>query len=52
MRYNHTDCIRLLLARGADVNPRDNANVTPYGIAIMMNHEDTARMLDDAGGME
>jgi ankyrin repeat protein len=51
-RYGYTSLVRLFLARGADVNPRDDNEVTPYGIALDQNNLETAKVLKQAGGMK
>ncbi len=51
-RYGYTNLVRLFLARGADVNPRDDNEVTPYGIALDQNNLAVAEILKQAGGMQ
>jgi ankyrin repeat protein len=47
---NHHDAIRLLIARGADVDPRDFPdNATPLHFAAMHGDMETVRLLVEAG---
>ena len=48
------DLVKLLINRGAQVNPRDSqlTDLTPLNIARLMGYEDVARYLVHYGGLE
>ena len=46
----HTECVRLLLAAGADPNLADGQGVTPLTHARRKGHAEMARLLEAAGG--
>jgi ankyrin repeat protein len=48
-RENCRECVRVLLARGADINLPDPDGVTPLHLAIVNTNWDIAKQLIDAG---
>jgi len=47
--YGKTDVIKLLVARGADLNARDDRGKTALAIAEEANQLDAVKLLKDAG---
>jgi ankyrin repeat protein len=46
------DIVELLLAKGADVNTKDNYGWTPLNIAAQNGHKDVEKLLLQHGGQE
>ena len=44
------EIVELLIAKGADVNAKDNQGITPLDSAIQFNHPETANLLRKHGG--
>lgn len=42
----HLDCVRALIAAGADPHPRTRDGLTPLDLAEMEGHEEIAELLD------
>ena len=46
----HKEIVELLIAKGADVNAKDDGGMTPLAVAIHFKHPETADLLRKHGG--
>ncbi len=46
----HKEIVKLLIAKGADVNTKDAGGMTPLDFAIIYKHPETADLLRKHGG--